>query len=258
MLIHPTIDNMKTLKLFAMVRTLETQMEMKDIEEMNFTDRLGLLIDAELIARENNRLQSRLRTAKLRLSACIEDLDIKANRGLDRTVVATLATSDWLKRHQNIIITGLCGVGKTYVACALAHKACRDGYTVFYERAPKLFQDLALAKADGRYYKIMTNLAKKDLIIIDDFALAPLTDEQRRDLLEIVEERYDRHSTLIASQVPSDYWHEIIGDPTIADAILDRLIHNAHKLALKGKTRRDPEDGETNDHKNEQKKQGEK
>ena len=258
MLIHPTIDNMKTLKLFAMVRTLETQMEIKDIEEMNFTDRLGLLVDAELIARENKRLQSRLSTAKLRLSACIEDLDIKANRGLDRTVIASLATSEWLKRHQNIIITGLCGAGKTYVACALAQRACRDGYTVIYERAPKLFQDLALAKADGRYHKIMTNLAKKDLIIIDDFALAPLTDEQRRDLLEIVEERYDRRSTMMVSQVPTNYWHDIIGDPTIADAILDRLIHNAHKLALKGKTRRKPPDEETEDYENEEKKEGDK
>jgi DNA replication protein DnaC len=253
MLIHPTIDNMRAIKLFAMARALETQMEMKDIEEMNFTDRLGLLVDAELIARENKRLQTRLRNAKLRLSACIEDLDVKATRGLDRTVVTALATSDWLKRHQNVIVTGPCGVGKTYIACALAQKACRDGYTVFYERAPKLFQDLALAKADGRYYKIMTNLAKKDLIVIDDFALAPLTDEQRRDLLEIVEERYDRRSTLMASQVPTDYWHDIIGDPTIADAILDRLIHNAHKLSLKGKTRR-PQEGETNDPENKEKK----
>ena len=161
MLIHPTIDNMKALKLFAMVQSLETQMEMKDIEEMNFTDRLGLLVDAELIARENKRLQSRLRNAKLRLSACIEDLDIKANRGLDRTVIATLATSDWLKRHQNVIIDWSSGAGKTYVACALAQKACRDGYTVFYERAPRLFQDLALAKADGRYDKIHDQLGQK-------------------------------------------------------------------------------------------------
>ena len=250
MLIHPTLDNMRALKLFAMVQALETQMGMKDIEEMDFTDRLGLLVDAQLIARENKRLQSRLRNAKLRLSACIEDLDVKAARGLDRTVVTALATSDWLKLHRNVIVTGATGAGKTYVACALAQKACRDGYTVFYERAPKLFQDLALAKADGRYHKIMANLAKKDLVVIDDFALSPLTDEQRRDLLEIVEERYDRHSTLMASQIHSDHWHDIIGDPTIADAILDRLIHNAHKLNLKGETRRKPK-GETNDDGNE-------
>ena len=179
------------------------------------------------------------------MSACIEDLDVKAARGLDRTVITALATSDWLKRHQNVIVTGATGAGKTYVACALGQKACRDGYSVFYERAPRLFQDLALAKADGRYHKIMSSFAKKDLVVIDDFALAPLTDEQRRDLLELVEERYDRRSTLMASQVPTDHWHDIIGDPTIADAILDRLIHNAHKLKLKGETRRKPKE-ETN------------
>ncbi len=240
MLLHPTLDNMRALKLFAMLHALEAQMGMKDIEEMDFMDRLGLLVDAELIARENKRLQSRLKNAKLRLSACIEDLDIKAARGLDRNVITALATSDWLKRHQNVIVTGATGSGKTYVACALAQKACRDGYTVFYQRAPRLFEDLAMAKADGRYHKIVDTLAKKDLVVIDDFALAPLTDEQRRDLLEIVEERYDRRSTLIASQVPTKHWHEIIGDPTIADAILDRLIHNAHELTLKGETRRKP------------------
>ena len=250
MLIHPTLDNMRSLKLFAMVQALETQMGMKDIEEMNFTDRLGLLVDAELTSRENKRLQSRLRNAKLRLSACVEDIDVKAARGLDRIVVTSLATCDWLQQHQNVIVTGPAGAGKTYIACALAQKACRAGYTVFYERAPRLFQDLALAKADGRYHKIMTGLAKKDLVVIDDFALSPLTDEQRRDLLEIVEERYDRRSTLMASQIHNDYWHDIIGDPTIADAILDRLIHNAHKLNLKGETRRKPK-GKTSDNENE-------
>lgn len=247
MLIHPTLDNMRALKLFAMVQALETQIGMKDVEEMDFTERLGLLVDAELIARENKRLQSRLKNAKLRLSACIEDLDVKAARGLDRSVVAALATSDWLKQRRNVTVTGPTGAGKTYVACALAQKACRDGYTVFYDRAPRLFQDLDLAKADGRYHKIMTGLAKKDLLVIDDFALAPLIDEQRRDLLEIVEERYDRRSTLIASQVPREHWHDIIGDPTIADAILDRIIHNSYNLCLKGETRRKPKEDKTND-----------
>jgi DNA replication protein DnaC len=234
MLIHPTLDNLREMKLFAMVKALETQMEMKDIEALSFEDRLGLLIDAEMTARDNKRLKSRLQNAKLRLSACIEDLDLKAARGLDRAVITSLATCDWLRRHRNVLVTGPTGAGKTYVACALAQKSCRAGYTVTYERATKLFHDLALAKADGRYHKILAALAKKDLIIIDDFALAPLTDEQRRDLLEIVEERYDRRSTLIASQLPTDHWHEVIGDPTIADAIMDRLVHNAHKLTIKG------------------------
>lgn len=235
MLIHPTLDNMRTLKLFAMVKALETQVETNDIQELSFEDRLGLLVDAELIARQNKQLHSRLKDARLRLSACMEDLDLKTSRGLDRAVMAALATCNWLKRHRNVIITGATGAGKTYVACALAQQACRAGFSVTYQRATTLFHDLALAKADGRYHKILAALAKKDLIVIDDFALAPLTDEQRRDLLEIVEERYDRRSTLIASQVPTDHWHDIIGDPTIADAILDRLIHNAHTLCLKTK-----------------------
>jgi len=235
MLMHPTIDNMRTLKLFGMIKALEAQADVQEIAGLSFEDRLGLLVDAELIARENKQLQSRMKSAKLRLSACIEDLDVQSNRGLDRSAVASLSTCDWIKRCRNILVTGPTGAGKTYVSCAIAQKACRAGYTVVYERATKLFHDLALAKADGRYYKILSTLAKKDLIVIDDFALAPLTDEQRRDLLEIVEERYNRKSTLIASQIPVDHWHDIIGDPTIADAILDRLIHNAHKLCLKTK-----------------------
>lgn len=235
MLTHPTLDNMRALKLFAMAKALETQMETNDIQELAFEDRLGLLVDAEVIAKENKRLQSRLKNARLRLSACMEDLDLKTSRGLDRAVMAALATCGWLKRHRNVLVTGATGAGKTYVACALAQSACRAGFTVTYQRATTLFHDLALAKADGRYHKILAALAKKDLVVIDDFALAPLTDEQRRDLLEIVEERYDRRSTLIASQVPIDHWHDIIGDPTIADAILDRLVHNAHKLCLKAK-----------------------
>ena len=238
MLIHPTIDNMKTLKLFAMVKALETQTEIKDVHEMSFEDRLGLLVDAELISRENKRLQSRLTNAKLRLSACIEDLDLKASRGLDRSVITSLATSDWIKLHRNVLVTGPTGAGKTYVSCALAQKACRDGYSVFYQRASQLFQDLALAKADGRYTKILPAFSKKELFVIDDFALSPLTDEQRRDLLEIIEDRYERRSTLIVSQVPFEHWHDIIGDPTIADAILDRLVHNAHKLSIKGESMR--------------------
>jgi DNA replication protein DnaC len=235
MLTNVTAENLRALRLFGMLKALEEQMQIKDIQDFSFEDRLGLLVDAEMIARGNKQLQTRLKSAKLRLSACIEDIDLKGSRGLDKANLLALATCDWLKLHRNIVVTGPTGSGKTFVACAVAQKACREGFTVHYERASKLFHDLAIGKADGRYLKILAAIAKKDLLVIDDFALAPLTDEQRRDLLEIFEERYNRRSTIVVSQVPSDHWHEIIGDPTIADAILDRLIHNAHKLQLRTK-----------------------
>lgn len=221
-----------------MVRALEAQLELKDSQGLSFEERLGLLLDAELVARENKRLDSRLKTAKLRLSACLEDLDLRVSRGLDRSVITSLATSDWIKAKQNVLITGPTGAGKTYLACALAQKACRNGFTVLYCRTTTLFQDLSIARADGRYRRLLATITKPDLILLDDFALAPLTDEQRRDLLEIVEERYDSRSTIVASQIPIDHWHDAIGDPTIADAILDRLVHNAHKLAVKGESMR--------------------
>jgi DNA replication protein DnaC len=235
MLIHPTLDNLRTLKLTGMRRALEGQMEMTEIGDLSFEDRLGLLVEAELLERSNKQLKSRLQSAKLRLSACMEDLDLKAGRGLDKTNVIALSSCDWLRLHRNILVTGPTGSGKTYTSCAIAQKACKEGFTVQYERASKLFHDLALAKADGRYLSMLATISKKHLLVIDDFALAPLTDEQRRDLLEIVEDRYNRRSTIVVSQVPPDHWHEIIGDPTIADAILDRLIHNSHKLQLRTK-----------------------
>jgi len=232
MLIHPTIENLRTLKLSGMVQALEAQMSMPEALDLPFEDRLGLLTDAELIARENRRLYSRLKEAKLRQSACIEDVDLKAPRDLDRTLWSSLITSQWIQRHQNVSITGPTGAGKSFLACALAHKACRDGYTVFYTRTSRLFHDIGVARATGTYSKFLASLAKKDLIVMDDFLLAPPTDEQRRDLLEIMEDRYEKRSTLIASQLPIAHWHEMIGDPTIADAILDRFVHNAHKIAL--------------------------
>ncbi len=238
MLIHPTIDNMKGLKLFGMANALEAQLDLKEARELSFEERLGLLIDAEKISRDNKRTESRLRTAKLRLAATLEDLDVKASRGLDRGVITALSTTNWIHSKQNILITGPTGAGKTYLACALAQKACRNGFSVSYFRATKLFEDLAIAKADGRYSKLLTTLKRKDLIVIDDFALAPLIEEERRDLLEVVEDRYDNRSTVIASQLPEKHWHDIIGEPTIADAILDRIVHNAHKITLKGESMR--------------------
>lgn len=246
MLIHPTIDNMKALNLFGMARALETQMELKETRELSFEERLGLLIDAEMVARDNKCLEARLRHAKLRLSACVEDLEVRASRGLDRSVITALANSDWLSAKQNILITGSTGVGKTYLACALANKACRNGFSALYFRASMLFEDLSIAKADGRYKRVLASISKRDLIVIDDFALAPLTAEQARDLLEIIDQRYDVHSTIISSQFDPEHWHDLIGDPTIADAILDRLVHNSHKLKLKGKSMRDPNNSEHN------------
>lgn len=245
MLINPTLDNLRKLKLNGMVKALENQMEMKDIKDLSFEDRLGLLVEAELLVRDNKQLVSRLKTANLRLSACIEDLDLKAGRGLDKSNIVALSSCDWLRLHRNVLVTGPTGSGKTYTSCALAQKACREGFAVVYERASKLFHDLSLAKATGKYQSLLSGLSKKSLLVIDDFALAPLTDEQRRDLLEIVEDRYNRRSTIVVSQVPHDHWHEIIGDPTIADAILDRLVHNAHKLQLKTKvSKRKEESGD--------------
>lgn len=235
MLTNVTAENMRSLRLLGMLKAFEEQIQIKDIQDFSFEDRLGLLIDAEMISRGNKQLKGRLKSAKLRLSACIEDIDLKGGRGLDKSNLVTLATCDWLKMHRNIVITGPTGSGKTFVACAVAQKACREGFSVQYVRSSKLFQELAIGKADGRYLKMLAAIAKKDLFVIDDFALSPLTDEQRRDLLEIFEERYNCRSTIVVSQVPSDHWHDIIGDPTIADAILDRLIHNAHKLQLRTK-----------------------
>jgi len=233
MLLHPTIDNLRHLKLSGMIQALESQMQTPEITDMSFDDRFGMLVDAEVATKDTRRLQGRLRSAKLRQAVCIEDLDFRAPRGLDRTLLTTLASSQWLALHRNVLIDGPTGSGKSFIACALAQKCCRDGYTAMYERATKLFHELAIAKATGQYSKLLASIARKDVLVIDDFGLAVLTDEQRHDLLEIVEDRYERRSTIIAGQVPIDKWHEVIGEPTIADAILDRLVHNAYKIRIK-------------------------
>ncbi|MBU6454733.1 MAG: IS21-like element helper ATPase IstB [Cyanobacteria bacterium REEB67] len=238
MLIHPTIDNLKSLKLFAMASALENQQTTKSSLELSFEERLGILVDAQLAANDSKSLKTRLSKAKLRMSACLEDLDHKAGRGLDKTLIASLATSVWISRRRNVIIEGKTGAGKTYLACALAHQGCRDGYSVLYARAPALFEDLSIARAVGTFKTSLAALAKIRLLVLDDFAMAPMTDEQRKNLLEVVEARYEKGSTILASQMPQELWHEIIGDPTFADAILDRLVHNAHKMKLAGKSMR--------------------
>lgn len=234
MLTHPTLDKLQRLKFIGMATALAEQMTMPDIEELAFEERLGFLVDREITERDNRRLSSRLRRARLKHNAALEDIDYRHPRGLDKSLIQSLAACQWVTEHLNILLTGPTGIGKTWLACALAHKACREGYTALYLRLPRLLQDMAIAKADGRYPKLLTSLAKTDVLILDDWGLAKLTAENRRDLLEILEDRHGVRSTLATSQFPIDKWHDIIGDPTLADAILDRLVHNAYKINLKG------------------------
>ncbi|MFK7955744.1 MAG: IS21-like element helper ATPase IstB [Lysobacterales bacterium] len=238
MLQHPTLDKLKQLKFTGMARALKEQIDSPDIDAMDFHERLGLLVDREITERDNRRLSSRLRQAKLKHLACVEDIDYRHPRGLDRSQVMTLSSNYWLSQHRNVLITGPTGIGKTWIACALAQKACREGYRALYLRLPRLLQQLPIAKGDGTYPKLLMKLAKVDLIILDDWGLSKLTAEQRRDLLEILEDRYDTRSTLVTSQLPVDQWHGVIADATLADAILDRLVHNAYRINLKGESLR--------------------
>lgn len=235
MLSHPTLEQLNNLRLSGMVQALQEQWEIEDIDEMTFEERLGLLVEREAVVRESRRLQTRLRKAKLRQkNACIEDIDFRHPRGLDRSLMAKLSDCQWVRKHQNLIITGPTGVGKSYLACAFAQKACREGYSALYLRISRLFEELSLAKGDGRYVKILSTFAKTELLVLDDYGLAKLNQEQRHDLSEILEDRHGVRSMLVTSQLPIEHWHEQIGDPTLADAILDRLIHNAHTIKLKG------------------------
>jgi DNA replication protein DnaC len=234
MLTHPTLDKLQTLRLHGMAKALSEQLPLPEITALSFEERLGLLVDRELTEREARRLSTRLRQAKLRQTACCEDLDYRHPRGLDKALLTSLTTCQWVRDYRNVLITGPTGVGKTWIACALGQQACRDGWTTLYLRLPRLLQDLLLAKGDGRYPKLMTTLAKTELLILDDWGLAALSDENRRDLLELLEDRHDRRATIVTSQLPVEHWHEALGDPTLADAILDRLVHNAYKIALHG------------------------
>jgi len=221
-----------------MYQALVEQLQMPDIAALTFEERLGLLVDRESTERENRRLTTRLRQAKLRQTACIEDIDYRHPRGLDKSLMARLATCQWVRERHNVLITGPTGIGKTWLGCALGHKACREGLTVLYLRLPRFLPELPIAKGDGRYGKLLTTLAKTDVLILDDWGLAPFSDENRRDLLEIVEDRHERRATIITSQLPVEHWHDALGDPTLADAILDRLVHNAYKIALHGESMR--------------------
>ena len=238
MLHHPTLEKLQTLRLQGMYKALTEQMNMPESEPLSFEERLGLLVDRELTERQDRRLQTRLRQARLKHNACVEDIDLRARRGLDKALMRQLATCRWVHEGLNLIINGATGVGKTWIACALAQKACREGYSALYLRLPRLFEDLGLAHGDGRFSKLMAGFAQTDLIILDDWGLAKFTAEQRRDLLELLDDRHGNRSTLVTSQVPVDHWHDVIGDPTLGDAILDRLVHNAYRINLKGESMR--------------------
>jgi DNA replication protein DnaC len=235
---HPTLAKLEALRLYGMVRALNDQLQLPDCAHLSFEERLGLLVDRESTDRENQRLALRLKRARLRQSAAPEDVDFRHPRGLDRAQFLSLCGCGWLQNRDNLLITGPTGVGKTYLACALAQKACREGHSAHYARTSQLLGELACARADGTYPRQLATLARLDLLVLDDWGLSPLTDGQRRDLLEILDDRYDRRSTLVASQLPVEHWHEALGDPTLADAILDRLVHNAHKLNLQGESLR--------------------
>ena len=238
MLHHPTLDQLHELRLTGMARAWQEQLQSTEYDSLSFDERFAFLVEREYEERNNRRLKTRLSKARLRLDAAVEDIDYRSPRGLDKRLTLALATGTWIREKQNCLITGPTGAGKTYLACALGNKACREGFTVLYVRGSRLLGELVLAKADGRYSKLMKAYARIDLLILDDWATALLTDENRRDLLEILEDRYQRKATLVADQLPLENWHDAIGDPTLADAILDRLVHNAHKIALKGESMR--------------------
>jgi DNA replication protein DnaC len=242
MLRPPTLEKLHTLKLTAMAAAWTAQQQDASCTQLGFDERFGLLVEAEWLARENLRLTRTLKAAKLKLSqACLEGIDYPARRELDKALVRQLATGRWIAEHHHLLVTGATGTGKTFVACALAHQACRQGYRALYWRVSRLFHALALARADGTYARLLAKLARVDVLILDDLALVPLQEQERRDLLEVLEDRYGTRSTIVTSQVPPNHWHEAIGDPTLADAICDRLLHNSHRLVLKGPSRRKEE-----------------
>lgn len=238
MLIEQTLEKMNVMKLSGMAEGLRQQLGSAEHVKLAFDDRLGLLVDAEWIAREQRKLAKRLRAAKLRYPASIEDVDFKHPRGLDRQQVLSLSNGGFVQSRHNLVITGPTGVGKSYLACAFVERACRLGYKASYLRLPRLLQQLAVGRGDGSYARVLDRLARLDLLAIDDWLLAPLRDTERRDLVEVIEDRSERVSTLIASQLPTKDWHASIGDPNLADAICDRLLHNAHRIELKGASKR--------------------
>ncbi len=238
MLTHPTLEKLKQMRLTGMAGALEDQQQTTEIKYLSFEERLGLLVDREQTERDSRRLKGRLTKAKLKQQASMEDINYSGNRGLDKAQLLDLGSCRWIGEHHNLLLTGPTGVGKTYIACALAQKACRQGMSALYLRLPRLLGDLTIAKGDGRYGKLLAKYSKIDVMVLDDWGVSPLTAENRRDLLEILDDRYEKRSTLITSQLPVDKWHKYLADPTLADAILDRVVHNAYRIEMKGESMR--------------------
>jgi len=238
MLVNQTLDRLRALKLTGMAAAFQQQLEQPDTHDLAFNERFALLVDHETTHRENRRLTRLLQLAHLKQPACVEDIDYKHRRGLDRSQMSALATCDWVRARHNLHITAPTGCGKSWIACALGNQACRQGLSVRYERTSRLLDSLRLARGDGSYGKRLIQLAKTDVLILDDFGLKPLAQAERHDLLEVVEDRHGARSTLITSQLPVSSWHEYLGDPTVADALLDRLLSHAHRLELKGESMR--------------------
>lgn len=246
MLTEQTMDKLKTMRLDAFAAAWTEQLKNPDTTRLSFDERLGLLVDAEHLFRENRRLRRLLKEAKLRLGqACLEDLDYSAKRELDKALVRQLATCRWVQEHHAVVISGATGTGKTYLACALAQQACRRGHSALYRRASRLFDELAVARADGSYSRLLAKIARADVVVIDDWGLTPPRDAEKNDLLEVLEDRCGNRSTIMTSQIDPKHWHQLLGEPTVADAILDRILNKAYKIALKGPSKRKEETSST-------------
>lgn len=238
-MIEATVEKLISMKLHGMAEAVQEQMKNRAYKELSFGERLGMLVDREMDSRQDRKLRMLLTKARFRYpGASIEDINFRAKRGISKDVILNLSQNGWIKDKRNMIITGSTGVGKTYFACALGNSACRAGISTYYVRLTRLFHELKISRADGSYGKVLHKLSRTNLLIVDDWGLSPLSDTERIDFLEIMEDRYNVRSTIISSQIPVDKWHDLIGEPTIADAICDRLIHNAHKIKLTGKSMR--------------------